>query len=112
MTLSLSPILRELEPGLVMFWCPGCNEPHAVKIAGPAAWGYNGNPDAPTFTPSVKVMWPANPDAIAGFEMWRAERVCHSYVTDGQIQFLSDCTHPLAGQTVPLPDFQISEEGD
>ena len=30
------------------------------------------------------------------------DRVCHSFVTDGNIQFLSDCTHSLAGQTVPL----------
>ncbi len=30
------------------------------------------------------------------------DEVCHSFVTDGQIQFLGDCTHKLAGQTVPL----------
>ena len=30
----------------------------------------------------------------------------HSYVTDGRIQYLSDCTHPLAGQTVDLPDVE------
>ena len=29
---------------------------------------------------------------------------CHSFVTDGRIQFLADCTHPLAGQTVDLPE--------
>ena len=28
--------------------------------------------------------------------------VCHSFVTDGKIQFLGDCTHELAGQTVEL----------
>ncbi|MCZ4340562.1 hypothetical protein O4H52_03015 [Sphingomonadaceae bacterium G21617-S1] len=31
--------------------------------------------------------------------------VCHSFVRNGQIEFLSDCTHALAGQTVPLPPF-------
>lgn len=30
---------------------------------------------------------------------------CHSFVTDGRIQFLGDCTHSLAGQTVDLPDW-------
>jgi hypothetical protein len=30
--------------------------------------------------------------------------VCHSFVTDGRIQFLGDCTHALANQTVELPD--------
>ena len=29
---------------------------------------------------------------------------CHSYVKDGQIQFLNDCSHVLAGQTVDLPE--------
>lgn len=33
---------------------------------------------------------------------------CHSFVRDGKIEFLSDSTHKLAGQTVdlpPLPDW-------
>ena len=29
---------------------------------------------------------------------------CHSFIKDGQIQFLGDCTHSLAGQTVALPN--------
>jgi hypothetical protein len=28
------------------------------------------------------------------------------FVTDGRIQFLGDCTHALAGQTVDLPDWE------
>ena len=36
---------------------------------------------------------------------WTCKR-CHSFVTDGRIQFLSDCTHALAGQTVDLPDIK------
>jgi hypothetical protein len=39
------------------------------------------------------------------------QRVCHSFVTDGRIQFLSDCTHELAGQTVDLPDDFEGYEG-
>jgi len=38
------------------------------------------------------------------FKEWRTERICHSFITDGKIQFLSDCTHHLAGQTVDLND--------
>ena len=30
---------------------------------------------------------------------------CHLYLKDGQIQFLADCTHSLAGKTVPMEDF-------
>lgn len=32
------------------------------------------------------------------------EHRCHSYVRNGHVEFLSDCTHELAGQTVELPD--------
>ena len=39
-------------------------------------------------------------------------RVCHTFVTDGRIQFLSDCTHALAGQTVDLPDIPAMKTKD
>jgi hypothetical protein len=29
--------------------------------------------------------------------------VCHSFVSEGVIQFLDDCTHSLVGQSVELP---------
>lgn len=31
------------------------------------------------------------------------KNICHSFITDGSIEYLSDCTHELAGETVPLP---------
>lgn len=117
--------LRLCEGGVVMFRCPGCGEAHAVNVA-PAAdgtprpvWGFNNSGDAPTFTPSVLVRtghfvpgyedkkncWctynAEHPDEPDRFEC----RVCHSFVTDGRIEFLSDCTHALAGQAVELPDY-------
>jgi len=91
------------------FRCPGCNSVHGVAVNGNYAWGWNGDVDKPTFTPSVLVTYPANPNASEEFKEWRTERRCHSFVTDGRVQFLSDSTHALAGQTVPLPDFS---EGD
>jgi hypothetical protein len=96
MSIQASKYLRTHEHegrSYATFWCPGCNEPHMVVTAGAGAWGYNGNPEAPTFTPSVKVT--AEHRAL----------VCHSFVTDGRIQFLADCTHALAGQTVPLDEW-------
>jgi len=69
-------------------WCPGCDQAHAPN----ERWTYNGDPDRPTFTPSILVT-----GGSRGL-------VCHSFVTDGRIQFLGDCTHALAGETVDLPD--------
>lgn len=98
---KLSNILRSYGSDGAMFWCPGCEDIHAVRINGTGAWGYNGNPDKPTFTPSVLVTY-GHVDT----------RRCHSFVTDGRIQFLSDCTHALAGQTVDLPPFPYERFGD
>ena len=109
---QISSKLRSLEGGQVMFWCPGCNESHEVRVDGSMRpnWGYNGNPERPTFTPSILVtsghyIQPARP----GGRCWctyNAEQVaqgkepsgfqcrrCHSFVTDGRIQLLADSTH-------------------
>ena len=91
--------------GTALFYCPGCDSTHGVPVTGDRKWGWNGSLEAPTFTPSILVTYPANPAAVEEFKEWRTERRCHSFVTDGRFQFLSDCTHGLAGQTVPLPDW-------
>lgn len=80
-----------------MFRCPGCDlDPNDSGIHAPTdGWSFNGDHQRPTFSPSILVRWNA-PDG---------EKICHSYVRDGRIQFLGDCTHALAGQTVDLPDW-------
>ena len=96
--------LQIIDDDLVAFKCPGCGSMHVINTDATdrPAWGFNGNYDAPTFTPSILAWRDANPDAIDGFEEYRKPYRCHSFVTDGNIQFLGDCTHALAGQTVPL----------
>ena len=83
------------EYDLLWMWCPGCNEHHAVKVNVPYGWKWNGSEEKPTISPSIKVTYGHYPDP---------PDVCHSFVTDGKIQFLGDCTHVLAAQTVELPD--------
>ena len=84
--------------GVYQFYCLGCNEIHQVwtnKEDGPTIWGFNGSIEKPTFSPSIKVEYHgADKDTV-----------CHSFIRDGKIQYLSDCTHALAGKTVELPDF-------
>ena len=90
------------------FWCPGCNQLHAVNIditrpPEQDTWTYNGNENAPTLLESVRVHWgePVDPTDLQT-ELF--ERVCHSQVTDGKIMFYGDCnSHNLQGQTLPLP---------
>lgn len=86
----------------VLFACPGCGSAHAPRVSagtGPAhpIWKWNGSVKRPTFTPSILVTWTRLEPHV--------DHVCHSYVTDGRIQFLGDCTHALAGQTVDLPEW-------
>lgn len=103
---------------MLSFWCPGCNEAHQIATGtGPRPrWGWNGNAEAPTFTPSVLIRTGHYVSGHEGSDCWctwedRDEfpnmrcRICHSFVTDGRIQFLGDCTHALAGQTVDLPEW-------
>lgn len=102
---QISPYLRNLSDNGLMFYCPGCKCNHVIYhgTGNGERWTWNNDVNKPTFRPSIKVTWPANPNAKEEFKEWRTERICHSFVTDGKIQFLSDCTHELANQTVPLP---------
>lgn len=81
-----------------LFECPGCETCHAIWLTDnpnpltKASWTWNGSFDKPTANPSI---------LVTPHDGTR----CHSYMKDGMIQFLSDCTHKLAGQTVELPDW-------
>lgn len=92
---QINSFFRTYGPEAVMFWCPGCKSVHAVWIRGPHAWGFNCDYEKPTFTPSILVT------GGAPHEDGREKR-CHTFITDGVIDFLGDCTHELAGQKHPL----------
>ncbi len=103
-----------------MFHCPGCKCGHGVWTTNPnsltkAMWSFNGDMQRPTFSPSLLIrshQWQP-PVTAENMDKWRkepwpqtqVETVCHSFVRDGQIQFPSDCTHELAGKTVPMEPF-------
>lgn len=86
----LSPVLGKSGDSL-WFMCSGCGELHQIKIGvGPGMrWGWDGNSERPTFWPSIRM----NTD----------QHLCHAYVSGGNLLYLSECTHNMAGQTVPLP---------
>jgi hypothetical protein len=84
-----------------VFECPACGIDHALAIRDDSgqrpSWQWNGSMDSPTFQPSLLVKWQRT---------GKEQTVCHSYITDGKIQFLSDCTHAMAGQTVELANVE------
>lgn len=108
-----------LEAGQAMFYCEGCKRPHAINVSleGMPKWGFNESLVAPTFTPSILARYRhpkgysnENP-APVGYEGEYVTEICHSFVTDGKIQYLSDCTHELAGKTIKLPYWDESRLG-
>ena len=81
--------------------CPGCGMHHAfyteLAMTNGARWTFNGDLERPTFSPSMLCWWEEGEE--------RAPRRCHSFVRDGRIEYLDDCTHAMKGQTVDLPEF-------
>lgn len=85
--------------GVYLVECPGCKTFHYIQSGadkGPN-WDFNGDFDKPTFSPSLLV----NPNRECP-----DQHQCHSFIRDGQWQFLNDCTHELAGQTVDMIDVE------
>lgn len=104
MGLKLLPTIDTMGPDY-MFWCPGCKCYHGVwtttRNDNHAIWGFNGDVNKPTFTPSILIQGHLGGDNYG---------VCHSFVKDGKIQYLNDCTHELAGQTVEMEDVDEANE--
>lgn len=86
----MSKLRKIANSEILLFHCPGCGNAHPFDLN---RWTWNGSMDRPTFTPSLLC------------NQHHPESRCHSFVADGRIQFLSDCHHALAGQTVDLPDW-------
>lgn len=64
-------------------------------------WSFNNDLENPTIQPSIMVKRSA-----------RLKDICHSYITNGKIKFLPDCTHSLKDQTVNLPDWGRENENN
>lgn len=74
------------------YMCLGCGYTHVFALThegGHHQW--NNDYDNPTVTPSL-------------VQNFTPGSMCHSFIRNGHIQYLTDCTHHLAGQTISLPD--------
>lgn len=89
--MQVSKYLRQ-GPEHYAHWCPGCNEVHQLPYPN-KGWSFNGDVNAPTFSPSFKIETP-RPAGVY---------VCHYVLTAGVLTFLPDCSHALRGP-VPLPE--------
>jgi hypothetical protein len=78
----------------VHFWCPGCDHLHAIEIEGPNRWEFIAVGGLPSVSPSILTHWHDE----------NGDHRCHSFIKGGKWEFLPDCTHALAGQTVDMVD--------
>lgn len=83
----------------ISFWCVGCRQPHAMPIvrARPAParrWFFDGNMQAPTIEPSLRVM-----------KMDGVSTDCHVVITAGMLNYCADSVHRFAGHSVPMVDW-------
>jgi len=74
----------------LIWWCPGCDKYHVVS---PEKHSWNGSMDKPSFSPSLLCNPPDHNPPL-----------CHSWMTDGVIKYLSDCEHSLANKEIEIPD--------
>jgi hypothetical protein len=98
------------------YWCPGCDSLHGIAIRphtqdNGAGWEFTGTLERPTYSPSQLTTW----NRWKGDGVEPEKFVCHTFIREGRIEFLNDCTHALKGQTValpPLPDWVVQENRD
>lgn len=90
------PDNKSREPKHWVIFCPACKCAHVFD----GRWKFNGNQMKPTFTPSMLVN-KSTTEETCNVNRHR----CHSFVTDGKIKFLGDCTHDMKNQTVDLKVF-------
>lgn len=88
------PVIQRFQPssGVAsdrwVFECPGCGCLHFFNDR----WTFDGNTEKPTVSPSILVTYDGADKKTR----------CHLFIRNGMIEFLSDCTHELAGKTVPM----------
>lgn len=70
-------------------WCPGCKYAHPFDLS---RWRFDGNTEAPTFSPSL----------LCNAGISNDKHRCHAFVRNGKWEFQQDCFHELRGQTVPM----------
>lgn len=78
---------------------------------GTPNWTWNGRLEKPTIKPSVltRGTLPLTDEqhdrVMKGEKLTPTPFVCHSFINDGKVQFLGDCTHEFKNQTVDLLDW-------
>lgn len=103
----MTTYFRDVGGGLRVFWCPGCNDRHVID----ARWTVTESNGVYTVSPSIvnttghystghiPECWCKMPGAP--FQCVR----CHVFIRNNTIEYLGDCSHAMAGKTVPMEHY-------
>ncbi len=97
--------------GGYIHFCAGCDRAHYIQTDKHPAWTFNGDIENPTFGPSIRIYQPAGTYG-ENEEFVPEKTLCHYFIVAGQIQYLTDCDHQLAGVTTELPPLPEWMRGD
>lgn len=86
-SIILKKLIKKSTYGTYHFWCPGCGTIHSLGDKYKVSWDNK----KPTVTP--------------GIYLKIEDRICHSFITGGKIQYLGDCTHILKDRLIPMEGF-------
>lgn len=78
--------------GGIGHWCPGCRVMHVFPTSD-----WDGSREQPTVSSERRF-------EARGFGALVPATLCRYQLMAGVLRFMSDCTHALAGKSVPLPD--------
>lgn len=87
--------------------CPKCGWHKFPKVGKQGAtWTFNGDFERPTFKPSMNESVGPMPEGSK-----HAGKIlrCHFVITDGIQNFCHDCTHDMAGKSMPLMPWTQAE---
>lgn len=77
-----------------LYMCKGCGYEHAFALRSDGGnHEFNMDLENPTISPSL-------------MQNFTPGKTCHSYIKNGKIQYLNDCHHKLAGQTIEMEDIK------
>lgn len=88
-------VLQKLGDKGYVFWCPACKEYHRITDS----WYIRYDHEFITVRPSIRVK-------CDGYWSGREFKSlnCHLFITNSRLEYLSDCTHEMAGMTVDMVD--------
>lgn len=107
----MSEYFLKHEKDNISFYCPACKQNHMINS------GWNIDIENKTVSPSVLVKFINSSDEwgkdengdyifieIDGVKRTKGYKntICHSFIRNGKIQYLNDCTHELAGKTIDM----------